>query len=160
MKYVLLLALCLSCSHSKLKKGDALPHLTGVNQDNLTVDTKDYSKDYFLVYFYPMADTSGCTKQACSIRDSYAVLQKKGVRVLGVSTDDVEKQKKFQKKNRLPFELIADTDKTWADAFKVPVRLGFASRQAFLYKDGKLIWFDRTASTEDQAKDVLKVIGE
>lgn len=160
MKYALLLSFLFSCAHAAKdqKIGDSLPLLTGLNQDSKSIETKNYQKDFTLIYFYPMADTPGCTKQACSIRDSFDVLSKQGVKVLGVSTDRPEAQKKFQKKYKLPFDLIADTEKKWADAFNVPVRMGFASRQAFLFKDGKLVWFDRSASTDEQAQDVLNFI--
>jgi len=141
-----------------LQIGAKMPAVTGVNQDGKTVKLEDFRKDYTLVYFYPKADTPGCTKQACSIRDSFAMLQKKGVTVLGVSTDSVEAQKAFKKKYKLPFDLIADTAKTWANAFEVGLTMGFVTRQAFLYKNGELVWLDRTASTEEQAHDVLDFI--
>lgn len=146
---------CSSHSKAELKVGDALPTLTGTNHENKMVETKNFNKDYVLVYFYPKADTPGCTKQACSLRDSYAILTKKGVKIFGVSTDDVKAQKAFKEKYKLPFDLIADTDKAWANAFHVSVTMGFASRQAFLFKDGKLVWLDTSASTAEQAQDVL-----
>lgn len=149
---------CSTQSKAELKVGDALPTLTGTTQENKIVETKNFNKDYVLVYFYPKADTPGCTKQACSLRDSYAILTKKGVKIFGVSTDEVKTQKAFKEKYKLPFDLIADTDKKWAEAFHVGVTMGFASRQAFLYKDGKLVWFDTSASTAEQAKDVLDFI--
>ncbi len=111
-----------------------------------------------LVYFYPKADTPGCTAQACSLRDQYAKIQKLGVQVIGVSTDSVEDQKAFKAKYRLPFTLIADTEKVWAKAFDVPVTMGFSKRQAFLLENKKIIWLDRTASTEEQADDIIKFL--
>jgi hypothetical protein len=79
----------------------------------------------------PKADTSGCTKQACSLRDAYAKLQEKGVRIYGVSGDDVAAQKAFEVKYHLPFRLIADHDQKAMDAFGVPHNGSFATRQAF-----------------------------
>jgi len=116
------------------------------------------AKGYTLVYFYPKADTPGCTKQACSLRDSYAALTDKGVKIFGVSMDKVEAQKAFKDKYKLPFELLADPDAKVVDAFGVPKTVGFASRQAYLFKDGKLVWLDQKASTEKQAEDVLKFL--
>ncbi len=141
----------------KIKVGDPAPKLSAKNENNETVEFK-YSDGYTMVYFYPRADTPGCTAQACSLRDAYEELGKKGVTVYGVSTDTPEDQKKFKIKHRLPFTLIADTDKKVADAFGVPVRVGFTSRQAFLIKSGKVVWLDRTASTAEQAKDILDYI--
>ena len=78
--------------------------------------------------------------------------------IFGVSTDSVEDQAKFKKKHRLPFTLLADTKEEIAKAFGVPVRMGFTSRQAFLFKEGKLVWKDDSASTAEQAQDVLKFL--
>lgn len=123
-----------------------------------------YKQGYTLVYFYPKADTPGCTKQGCSLRDAYADLTKKGVTVIGVSTDDPESQKKFREKYSLPFTLLADKDQTVIKAFGVPVRDvplagAFAARQAYLInKEGKIVWADHKASTDQQAADVLKAL--
>lgn len=144
---------------SELKIGDSAPTLEGKKETGETVKLKDFTqKGMVLVYFYPKADTPGCTAQACSLRDSYAVLQDKGVTIFGVSTDSVESQKKFKEKYRLPFALIADTEKTWAKGFGVSTTFGFTSRQAFLIRDDKIVWLDRSASTKEQAQDVLKFL--
>jgi peroxiredoxin Q/BCP len=144
-----------------LTDGAALPAVTVKNQGGADVDlAKAGATGYLLVYFYPRADTPGCTKQACSLRDSFATLTEKGVKVFGVSTDSVEKQKAFQDKYKLPFDLLADTDAKVADAFGVPHLAGFASRQAYLFKDGKLVWKDTSASTDKQAADVLEFLAK
>lgn len=155
---ILLSFLFSSLSFAELKVGDALPDLKGTNQENKIIETNKFTKNYLLIYFYPKADTPGCTKQACSLRDSYTILQKKGVQIFGVSTDDVAAQKAFKEKYKIPFDLIADTEKVWTKAFDVSVTFGFASRQAFLFKDGKLVWLDLSASTAEQAKDILDFI--
>jgi peroxiredoxin Q/BCP len=137
--------------------GAALPAVTAQDQDGKDVElSKAGSGGWTLVYFYPKADTPGCTKQACSLRDAYATLTEKKVKVFGVSLDDVAAQKAFQEKYKLPFPLLADKDGKVADAFGVPHSMGFAKRQAFLFKDGKLVWRDLSASTDEQAADVLK----
>ncbi|MCE9520676.1 MAG: peroxiredoxin [Verrucomicrobia bacterium] len=137
------------------------PQVEAVDQDGKTVKLEDYYKKGFtLVYFYPKADTPGCTKQACSLRDSYEELTKAGVQVIGVSMDKTQSQKKFQEKYKLPFTLLADPDGKVIEAFGVGSFLGFASRQAYLIKDGQIIWRDKKASTSEQAADVLKVLKE
>lgn len=115
---------------------------------------------YTLVYFYPKAGTSGCTAQGCSLRDAYEGLGEKGVAVIGVSSDSVAAQKAFKDANHFQFPLIADTDRKVQKAFAVPTYPGTrdAQRQAFLIKAGKVVWLDFTASTSQQAADVLKVI--
>jgi peroxiredoxin Q/BCP len=144
-------------SAAPIENGAALPAVTAKDQDGKDVElAKTGAEGWTLVYFYPKADTPGCTKQACSLRDSYATLTEKKVKVFGVSLDDVAAQKAFQEKYKLPFPLLADKDGKVADAFGVPHSMGFAKRQAFLFKDGKLVWRDLEASTDQQAADVLK----
>lgn len=139
--------------------GSKLPEVSSVDQTGAAVKLAEAGgKGFTLVYFYPKADTPGCTAQACSLRDQYAVLTEKGVRVFGVSMDSVEDQAKFQKKYELPFSLLADKDGAVVKAFGVPSMGSFAKRQAFLFKDGVLVWHDATASTKEQAKDVLEAI--
>ena len=142
-----------------LAAGAPLPAVEQKNQDDQPVKLAEAgAKGYTLVYFYPKADTPGCTKQACSLRDSYAALADKGVKIFGVSSDKVDAQKAFKDKYKLPFDLLADSDGKVTDAFGVPKTMGFASRQAFLFNDGKLVWSDLKASTEKQAEDVLKFL--
>lgn len=148
-----------NASAEPIAVGADLPAVTQKNQDDKEVKLAEAgAKGYTLVYFYPKADTPGCTKQACSLRDSYEALTNKGVKVFGVSMDKVPAQKAFKDKYKLPFELIADPEGKVVDAFGVPKKMGFASRQAFLFKDGKLVWEDQNASTEKQAEDVLKFL--
>lgn len=145
-----------------LKVGDAAPLVSGTADNGKTLSLGDvYAKQaYTLVYFYPKAGTSGCTAQGCSLRDAYEDLIANGVAVVGVSTDSVAAQKAFKDANHFPFPLIADTDQKVMQAFGVGTYPGSnaAQRQAFLIKEGKVVWLDQTASTDRQAADVLKVI--
>jgi len=141
------------------------PAVSGVNQDGATVNFADvYKKGPTVVFFYPKADTPGCTKQACSLRDAFADLTKDGVQVLGVSFDKPEAQKKFKDKFTLPYDLIADPEGKIAAAFKVEKMfkgvLSLAKRSCFLVKDGKVVWQDYAASTDQQAADIKRVLGE
>ncbi|HEX7261969.1 MAG TPA: peroxiredoxin [Luteolibacter sp.] len=150
-----------NASAEPLAVGAALPVVEQKNQDDQVVKLAEAgATGYLLVYFYPKADTPGCTKQACSLRDSYTALTEKGVKIFGVSMDKVPAQKAFKDKFKLPFDLLADADGKVVDAFGVPKAMGFSKRQAFLFKDGKLIWSDLTASTDQQAADVLKHLAE
>jgi peroxiredoxin Q/BCP len=141
------------------------PEVAGINQDGAPVNFADvYKKGPTVVFFYPKANTPGCTKQACSLRDAYADLSKQGVQVLGVSFDKPEAQKAFKEDHKLPYDLIADPEGKIVEAFKVKKLmrgvLPFASRQAFLIKDGKVVWHDANASTAEQADDIKRVLGE
>jgi peroxiredoxin Q/BCP len=162
------LAMFLSAFSAKadpLTLGASLPAVTGVTETGAPLDFSTLNQGYTLVYFYPRAETSGCTAQGCSLRDAYDALQKRAVTVIGVSTDTVEKQKAFKDNHHFPFTLIADPDKKVITAFGVPTRSvplfgEMATRQAFLFKDGKLVWRDLKAATKKQAEDVLKVLDE
>ena len=140
-----------------MKLGDPIPAVTVPNQDGKPVNLAEEGKTgYTLVYFYPKAMSKGCTAQACSLRDSYTELQQKGVKIFGVSVDTVEAQKKFQDEDHLPFELLSDKEKEVISAFGVPLINGsFATRQAYLFKKGKLVGL---ASTDGQAQDLLTVL--
>lgn len=150
-----------SKSTAALEIGAAIPEVRATLDSGETISLPEYAtQQYLLVYFYPKADTPGCTKQACSLRDAYEVLLDQGVTVLGVSKDSRESQQAFKQKYGLPFSLVADSESKVINAFKVPKKLGFASRQAFLFKNGKLVWKDLAASTTEQADDVLDFLKE
>jgi peroxiredoxin Q/BCP len=143
-----------------LKVGDPAPVVSGVTDDGSTLNLGDvYKKNtYTLVWFYPKALTGGCTKQGCSLRDAAAELTKKGVAVVGVSVDPIEKQKEFKEVNHFPFPLIADTDKKVVKAFGQSGAM-LASREAYLIKDGKIVYHDEK-QTEKQAEMVLAFLNE
>lgn len=144
---------------AELQVGDTAPAVESIDQDGNAIDLGViYSKGLTLIYFYPKADTPGCTAQACSLRDEYSQLSDLGVTVIGVSGDKPEAQRKFKDKYNLPFTLLADTNGSVAKAFGVPTLFGAPSRQAFLIQDGKILWFDRKASTKKQAQDILEVL--
>ncbi len=117
-----------------------------------------YDDGFTLVYFYPKADTPGCTAQACSLRDDFAELHQRDVRVVGVSADNPAAQLRFKEKYRLPFTLLADTDHLVANAFGVRLLLGMTHRQAFLIRGGRIVWRDLSASTKEQARDIRKAL--
>lgn len=132
------------------------PTLEAKDQDGQSVDfAKLYKEGPVVVYFYPKADTPGCTAQACSLRDAYTELTDKGITVVGVSTDNAEAQKAFKAKYELPFVLIPDVEHKVLDAFGVKTLAGLSNREAFLIIDGEIVWHDASASTTEQAKDVL-----
>jgi len=146
-------------SEKMMKIGSTLPPLTAKDQDGKEVDLATYGKEgYLLVFFYPKANTPGCTAQACSLRDGNAELTQRNVKVLGVSADQVSAQKSFVTNQKLPYPLLADADNKIIQAFGVGGMFGFAKRSAFLFRDGKLVWQDPKGSTQDQAKVVLEYL--
>ena len=110
------------------------------------------------IFFFPRAETPGCVAQVCSLRNAYEELKEQGISIVGVSQDSQSRQKAFHDDRKLPYPLIADKDKRVINAFGVPSALGLTKRQAFLFKDGELIWKDSRASTKKQAEDVLEAI--
>ncbi len=152
----LLTFLGLAARAESLKVGDAAPAVSALTDEGKTLNLADVyaANNYTLVWFYPKALTGGCTKQGCSLRDASADLKAKGVAVVGVSFDTVEKQKEFKDVNHFPFPLMADTDKKIAKAFGQSALL-MASREAYLInKQGKVVYHDK-GQTEKQAEMVL-----
>jgi len=144
-----------------LQVGEAAPDVVSQDEQGAEVRLSDFYRDGFtLVYFYPKADTPGCTAQACSLRDDFAELQARGVRVVGVSADGPAAQLRFKEKHRLPFVLLADRERAVAKAFGVPLILGMTHRQSFLIHGGCIVWRDLGASTRAQARDVLNALGK
>ena len=145
-----------------LPLGAPAPQVTAKDQDGVEIVFADvYAKGITLVYFYPKAETPGCTKEACSLRDAYASLHANGLQILGVSRDTPEAQKKFRDHQKLPFTLIADTDGKVAQSFAVPMILPgvpVTKRQSFIIKDGKLAWSSLSAQTEGAADEVQKAL--
>ncbi len=99
--------------------GDRIPEILGLDENGKEIKASDYKGKKLVLYFYPKDSTSGCTAQACNLRDNYAELKKAGYEVLGVSVDDAKSHLKFISKNELPFNLIADTDKKLVEEFGV-----------------------------------------
>lgn len=91
--------------------GDKAPEVLGVNEQGEQILLSHYRGKKVVLYFYPKDNTSGCTAEACSLRDNYSALKDKGYEVIGVSVDSADSHKKFIEKHELPFALIADTDK-------------------------------------------------
>jgi len=149
----------LTAAGEPLTVGAAAPEITSRDEEGREVRLADLYRDGItLVYFYPKADTPGCTAQACSLRDGFVELQTRGVRVVGVSSDKPGAQLRFKQKYQLPFMLLADYDRVVAGAFGVRLILGMTHRQSFLIKDGRIVWRDLHASTREQARDVLKIL--
>lgn len=168
IRILLLMLLSLTMTASKsfaqpLQIGDSGPELQTQTQDGeiLNLDPAFY-EGLVLFFFYPKADTPGCTRQACSLRDAYPQLLSAGVKIFGVSFDSSREQQDFAQKYELPYPLIPDVEGKVIQAFGVPSRTSggqsFASRQAYLLQDGKIIWRDLSASTDAQAEDVLQFL--
>ncbi len=102
-----------------LKIGDNAPNFEAMDQQGHTVKLADFSGKKLIVFFYPKASTPGCTMEACNLRDNYHRFLAKGYEIIGVSADSAKRQQNFIDKNKLPFSLLADEDKSVINAFGV-----------------------------------------
>ena len=147
-----------------LKPGDAAPDFSLKDQDGRTVRLSDQKGHPVLLYFYPKADTPGCTTQACSIRD--ADLAGNGLIAFGVSPDEPESQKRFDSKYRLGFPLLSDPDHAVAESYGAwgernrqgTITVGII-RSSFLIEAGKIrqAWYG--VSPADTVPNALAELG-
>ena len=100
-----------------LNIGDKMPDFEVVDQDGNKVSSKDLAGKRTIIYFYPKDNTSGCTAEACNLRDNYAALVARGYNVIGVSKDSATSHRKFADKYELPFTLLSDTSTQMLQAF-------------------------------------------
>jgi thioredoxin-dependent peroxiredoxin len=149
-----------------LNDNDKAPEFTSLDQNGNKITLKDYRGKWVVLYFYPRADTPGCTIEACSFRDSFRPLQRAGAVVLGVSPDDPKAQKKFQEKYDLPFTLVADADKKISNAYGVIQEknmygkkvMGVARTTFVIGPDGKIKHIFNKVRPEGHAAEVLEYL--
>lgn len=102
-----------------LQVGDKAPNFKATDEQGQLISFEDFKGKKLIVFFYPKANTPGCTAEACNLRDHYSQLQAQGYRLLGVSADSQKAQSNFKEKYQFPFPLLADEDKTVIKAFGV-----------------------------------------
>lgn len=146
-----------------LKIGDRMPDFEVVDQDGNKVSSKDFIGKKTVVYFYPKDNTSGCTAEACSIRDNYEALIAKGYNVVGVSKDSAASHRKFIEKYELPFTLLSDTSTQMLQAFGAwgekkmygKTVLGTIRRTFIFDEDGILERIIEKVDTKNHADQIL-----
>ena len=146
-----------------LKIGDRMPDFEVVDQDGNKVSSKDFIGKKTVVYFYPKDNTSGCTAEACSIRDNYDALIAKGYNVVGVSKDSAASHMKFIEKYELPFTLLSDTSTQMLQAFGAwgekkmygKTVLGTIRRTFIFDEDGILERIIEKVDTKNHADQIL-----
>jgi peroxiredoxin Q/BCP len=149
----------------KLKEGDVAPAFTAETSGGGKVSLTDYQGKNVILFFYPKDNTPGCTKEACSFRDHFNELKKRGAIVLGVSTDPVKSHDKFVEKFKLPFLLLADEDKKIVAAYGVWGEKSFMGRKymgtnrvTFLIgPDGKIKKIWPLVKPEEHVAEILAV---
>ena len=146
-----------------IEVNDKAPEFTSLDQNGEKIALKDYKGKWVVLYFYPRADTPGCTIEACSFRDSFKRVEKIGALVLGVSPDTPKDQKKFADKFDLPFTLVADADKKICNAYGVIQEknmygkkvMGVMRTTFIIGPDGKIKHIFHKVKPEGHAEEVL-----
>jgi len=142
-----------------LAVGVKAPDFTVKDTYGNVVTLSTYLGKPIVMYFYPKDDTPGCTKEACSFRDSYAEYQNKNIVVLGVSTDNEASHQEFTAKFNLPFPLLADSDRTLVKAYDVDGG-GYAKRVTYVIDaSGKISHVYTSIKTDTHATDILAELG-
>ena len=147
---------------------DKVANFSLQNQDEQTVQLTDFAGKPVVLFFYPKADTPGCTIEACGFRDTFTKLQKAGAVVLGISRDTPKAQKKFQEKYSLPYPLLADVDEKVCNQFDVLREKNMYGRKVIgierttflIGPDQRLLKVFPKVKPEGHAEEVLEAIRE
>lgn len=149
-----------------MKIGDMAPEVLGRDEQGREIKLSDYRGRKLILYFYPKDNTSGCTAEACSLRDHHQELQAAGYEVVGVSKDSAASHVKFKEKYALPFPLIADVDHTlleamgaWGEKVMYGKKTVGTIRTTFLIdEEGRIaeIFAGKQVKTKEHAEQILK----
>ncbi|MEA2168697.1 MAG: thioredoxin-dependent peroxiredoxin [Solirubrobacteraceae bacterium] len=149
-----------------IEPGQPAPDFTLPDQDGNDVSLKDFEGQTLVLYFYPKADTPGCTTQACGVRDHQADYREAGAVVVGVSPDPVKRVKAFHDKQGLNFTLLADEDHAVCEAYGVWAEKSMygktywgALRATFVIKDGEVVHVIAKAKPATHDDEVLTALG-
>lgn len=153
---------------AELEVGQKAPDFTAKDQNGNTSSLSDFSGKNLILYFYPKDDTPGCTAEACSFRDNYKLLMDQGCNILGVSIDDEKSHQKFIAKYSLPFPLIADTDKSIAEAYGVWVEknmygrkyMGVARKTFIIDREGIIKAIISKVDTKNSSQQILDLLAK
>jgi peroxiredoxin Q/BCP len=163
-----ILSLLVLTENFMLKEGDQAPDFTAKDENGSEIKLSDLRGQKVVLYFYPKDDTPGCTKEACSLRDSHDQFGEKNIRVLGVSTDDEKSHQKFISKYDLPFTLLADTDKNIVNLYEVygeksmygKKYMGVLRKTFLIDEEGKIKKIFDKVNVSEHAAEVLKAFGD
>lgn len=152
---------------TRLKAGDSAPDFEAVNDQNERVRLSDLKGKKVVLYFYPKDNTSGCTTQACALRDVHPEIEEKNAVVLGVSPDGAQSHQKFRQKHELPFQLLVDSDHAVAEAYGAwgekamygKKYMGIIRSQFLIDEQGKIIDAHYKISPKKSADAVLNQLG-
>ena len=147
-----------------LEEGQKAPAINAVDQNGQAISLNDFKGKKVVLYFYPKDNTPGCTAEACSFRDHYALLQKNGFAIIGVSADSAKKHQNFIEKYSLPFPLIPDENREVIEAYGVWGEKKFMGkvydgihRETFVIdEEGNIAKIYHKVKTKEAAEQILK----
>ena len=153
---------------SVLSNGSKAPEFTLDSTIGKPISLKDYAdKKAVVLYFYPKADTPGCTTEACGFRDALSLYEKEGVAVLGVSPDPLDDEMKFMKKYKLTFPLLADSEHkvcelygVWGEKDMYGKKYWGAARTTFIIQNGKIVHIFEKVKPAEHEQEVLAWLKE
>ena len=148
---------------STIEIGKKAPAFSGNDQNGVKRTLKEFAGKKLVLYFYPKDDTPGCSAEACDLRDNYKKFIAAGYAIVGVSPDEEKKHQKFISKYELPFDLLADTDHSIAEAFGVWVEksmygrqyMGIARTTFVIDENGKIQDIISKVNTKDHSSQIL-----
>lgn len=150
-----------------MKVGDKAPDVLGVNENGELIKLSDFAGKKLVLYFYPKDNTSGCSAEACSLRDNYAELRKSGYAIVGVSVDNDISHRKFIDKYDLPFPLIADVNKqlvttmgVWGEKSMYGRKYMGTFRTTFIIDENGIIekiFLPKEIKTKNHAEQILSL---
>lgn len=148
--------------------GDKAPEILGKDEQGRDIRLSDYKGRKLVLYFYPKDNTSGCTAEACSLRDGYQELQARGYEIVGVSKDSAASHVKFKEKYELPFPLIADVDKqlmeamgAWGEKTMYGKKTMGTIRTTFIISEEGIIeqiFSGKQVKTKEHAQQILNTV--
>jgi peroxiredoxin Q/BCP len=153
---------------STIKVGEKAPFFKGINQNGKNISSDDFKGKKIILYFYPKDDTPGCTAEACNLAENYDDLIKQNFAIIGVSADNEKSHLKFTTKYKLPFDLIADTDKEIIQAYECwgtkkfmgKVYDGIIRKTFIIDENGVLLKIFEKVETKSHTEQILKALAE
>ena len=149
-----------------LKSGDKAPNFSSINQDGKTISLSDFNGQKLVLFFFPKANTPGCTLEACNLSDNFDRFKAAGYNILGVSADSTKRQLNFKNKYNFPYDLLADENKSVINSYGVWGPKKFMGREYdgihrvtfIMNESSEVMHVVHKPKTKDHANEILKLL--